>query len=73
MLCPTPSKTPYSTGQVAQREMLKILSRSKAWDRPNHPVRVYECPCGQFHLTHKGTTPETPVDVVDARFKLAAL
>jgi len=43
--CPTPTKKKFSSRFEAQK---KALSASRKY---LHPVRVYPCPCGSWHMT----------------------
>lgn len=49
--CPTPGKKRYPSRDHADEGMAIM------WRRGTHggylPVRVYLCPCGSWHLTHK--------------------
>jgi hypothetical protein len=47
MTCPTPAKNPYPTRADAVSAAAIAVRRRKGY------LRIYLCPCGTYHLTHK--------------------
>lgn len=45
--CPTPDKNPYATDADA------VANAAAAIRKRGGYLRIYRCPCGAWHLTHK--------------------
>lgn len=46
--CPTPGKKAYDTESEARVGLRNVKAGGNSWVKPN---RVYECPCGKWHLS----------------------
>lgn len=54
MTCPTPDKRGYSNRMAADTALnvAKNQWRRHPWRAEAPPERIYQCPCGVWHLTH---------------------
>jgi hypothetical protein len=50
VICPTPNKRSFDNEKDA--ELVMGIWQARAWNR-KAPIRVYLCPCGQYHTTSK--------------------